>query len=102
MIEPLNNLRDRLVSEGRYTDAVDEVLIKVANAKTKRFKITDEDLIMEKYITDEHTGLKYELVGDYYLIAGDDERKKGSQSGHGGSGTSAISRSIAVCDMPTF
>lgn len=28
---------------------------------------------MEKYITDELTGLKYELVGDYYLIAGDDE-----------------------------
>ena len=26
---------------------------------------------MEKYITDERTGLKYELVGDYYLIAGD-------------------------------
>lgn len=28
---------------------------------------------MEKYITDERTGLKYELVGDYYLIAEDDE-----------------------------
>ncbi len=28
---------------------------------------------MEKYITDERTGLKYELVGDYYLIAGDGE-----------------------------
>lgn len=28
---------------------------------------------MEKYITDERTGLKYELVGDYYLVAGDDE-----------------------------
>lgn len=28
---------------------------------------------MEKYITDEHTGLQYELVGDYYLIAGEDE-----------------------------
>ena len=28
---------------------------------------------MEKYITDEHTGLRYELVGDYYIIAGDDE-----------------------------
>ena len=28
---------------------------------------------MEKYITDERTGLKYELVGDYYFIAGDDE-----------------------------
>lgn len=28
---------------------------------------------MEKYIIDERTGLKYELVGDYYIIAGDDE-----------------------------
>ena len=28
---------------------------------------------MEKYITDERTGLKYELVGDYYLVVGDDE-----------------------------
>lgn len=28
---------------------------------------------MDKYITDERIGLKYELVGDYYLIAGDDE-----------------------------
>ena len=28
---------------------------------------------MEKYITDERTGLKYELVGDYYLTAEDDE-----------------------------
>ena len=41
MIESLNNLRNRLVSGGRYTDAVDEVLSKVANAKTKRFKITE-------------------------------------------------------------
>lgn len=28
---------------------------------------------MERYITDERTGLKYELVGDYYLIAGEDK-----------------------------
>ncbi|MCQ2354904.1 MAG: TnpV protein [Clostridia bacterium] len=28
---------------------------------------------MEKNITDEHTGLEYVLIGDYYLIAGDDE-----------------------------
>ena len=27
---------------------------------------------MEKFITDEHTGLQYELVGDYYLLAGDE------------------------------
>ena len=41
MIETLNNLRNRLILENRYTDAVDEVLIKVENAKTKRFKITE-------------------------------------------------------------
>ena len=28
---------------------------------------------MEKFITDERTGLQYELVGDYDLIAGEDE-----------------------------
>ena len=28
---------------------------------------------LPKYITDENTGLKYELVGDYYFLAGDDE-----------------------------
>ena len=28
---------------------------------------------MEKFITDERTGLIYELVGDYYLVAGGEE-----------------------------
>ncbi len=28
---------------------------------------------LEKFITDERTGLKYELCGDYYIIAGEDE-----------------------------
>ena len=28
---------------------------------------------MEEFITDERTGLRYELVGDYYLIAGEDK-----------------------------
>ena len=28
---------------------------------------------MEKYIIDEKTGLKYEFVGDYYFLTGDDE-----------------------------
>ena len=28
---------------------------------------------MEKYITDERTGLRYELIGDIYYLAGDDE-----------------------------
>ena len=42
MLVALNTVRNRLISEGRYTDAVDEVLIKVANAKTKKFKILTE------------------------------------------------------------
>ena len=29
--------------------------------------------MMEKYVTDEGTGVKDELVGDYYLVVGDDE-----------------------------
>ncbi|WP_418784129.1 TnpV protein [Hominenteromicrobium sp.] len=36
---------------------------------------------MEKYITDERTGLKYELVGDYYLVVGDDEPEEGQPIG---------------------
>ena len=28
---------------------------------------------MEKFITDERTGLRYELIGDYYYVAGEDE-----------------------------
>lgn len=35
---------------------------------------------MEKYIKDERTGLQYELVGDYYLIAGDDEPEEEQKS----------------------
>ena len=42
MLVALNTFRNRLISEGRYTDAVDEVLIKAANAKTKKFKILTE------------------------------------------------------------
>ena len=41
MIECLNKLRNRLISEGRYTDAVDEVLVEVASAKIKKFKIAE-------------------------------------------------------------
>lgn len=40
---------------------------------------------MERFITDERTGLKYELVGDYYLIAGDDEPEEDRPiAGYGG------------------
>ena len=31
---------------------------------------------LARFITDERTGLKYELCGDYYIIAGEDEPKR--------------------------
>ena len=31
---------------------------------------------MEKFITDERTGLRYELIGDYYFVAGEDESEQ--------------------------
>ena len=31
---------------------------------------------LEKFITDKRTGLKYELCGDYYIIAGEEEPER--------------------------
>ena len=39
MIESLNQLRNKLIAEGKYTDAVDEVLLKIIGAKQKKFKV---------------------------------------------------------------
>ena len=39
IIESLNNLRSRLIATGRFTDAVDELLLKFVNAKVKKFKV---------------------------------------------------------------
>ncbi|MDD2956574.1 MAG: hypothetical protein PHD67_09715 [Oscillospiraceae bacterium] len=35
----LLNLRNRLIEQGRYTDAVDDVLYKLTHAKRKKVKI---------------------------------------------------------------
>lgn len=42
VIKSLNDLRNRLISEGKYTDLIDEVLVKVANAKIKKMKIASK------------------------------------------------------------
>ena len=34
-------LRNRLFSEGRYKDVIDELLVKFTNAKVKRIKVTE-------------------------------------------------------------
>ena len=39
IVEILNNLRNRLIEAGKYTDTVDELLIKFVNAKVKKFKV---------------------------------------------------------------
>ncbi len=39
LINSLNDLRNKLIAEGRYTDLIDEVLIKIANAKVKKIKV---------------------------------------------------------------
>lgn len=36
IIEGLNRFRNKLIAVGRYTDAVDEILIKVAKAKPQK------------------------------------------------------------------
>ena len=39
VIYALNKLRNSLIDEGRYTDTVDDALIAVMKAKTKRVKV---------------------------------------------------------------
>ena len=41
LLNNLNNFRNKLIAEGKYTDLLDEVIIKVANAKLKRIKVTE-------------------------------------------------------------
>ena len=39
IIRSLNDIRSRLIAKGKYTDGVDDVLVKVIGAKKKKFKI---------------------------------------------------------------
>lgn len=42
LINSLNDLRNQLIAEGRYTDLVDEVLIETANAKIEKIKVVSQ------------------------------------------------------------
>ena len=66
IINCLNEKRNELIADGNYTDAVDEVLLKILNAKQKKFKEV-YSLIMEKRIYNEQTGIGYTFQGDYNL-----------------------------------
>ena len=39
VIQSLIDLKNNLIAQGRYTDAVDDVLLKVLSAKKKKLKI---------------------------------------------------------------
>ena len=39
IIRSLDSFGNRLISQGKYTDGVDDVLVKVIGAKKKKFKI---------------------------------------------------------------
>lgn len=41
VINSLIDLRNNLISQGRYTDIIDELLIKLTNAKVKKMKIKE-------------------------------------------------------------
>ena len=39
IVNCLNEMRNKIIAEGKYTDAVDEVLLKIIGAKQKKFKV---------------------------------------------------------------
>ena len=43
IVNALNEMRNSLLQQGRYTDAVDEVLMKIIDAKTKKFKVITKE-----------------------------------------------------------
>ena len=42
LLNNLNDFRNNMIADGKYTDLLDEVIIKVANAKLKRVKIKED------------------------------------------------------------
>lgn len=39
VVDCMNEMRNNLIANGKYTDAVDEVLLKIIDAKQKKFKV---------------------------------------------------------------
>ena len=39
IINCLNEMRNKLIADGKYTDAIDELLLKIIGAKRKKFKV---------------------------------------------------------------
>lgn len=39
IVNCLNEMRNKIIADGKYTDAVDKVLLKIIGAKQKKFKV---------------------------------------------------------------
>lgn len=39
VVDCMNEMRNKLIADSKYTDAVDEVLLKIIDAKQKEFKV---------------------------------------------------------------
>lgn len=48
LINALNDMRNELKAEDKSTDAVDDLIIKTAEAKNKRFRVAEENLYMSR------------------------------------------------------
>lgn len=44
IVNCLNEMRNKIIAEGKYTDAVDEVLLKIIGAKQKKFKVIFKEM----------------------------------------------------------
>lgn len=43
VVDCMNEMRNKLIADSKYTDAVDEVLLKIIDAKQKEFKVIYKD-----------------------------------------------------------
>ena len=50
VIRALNDLRTDLISDKRETDAIDEVLLKVCKAPTKKIKVVKQKLSLSQFL----------------------------------------------------
>ena len=48
IIHALNDLRNDLKAEDKSTDAVDDLIIKTAEARSKRFRVAEHDIYRER------------------------------------------------------
>ena len=39
VVNCMNEMRNKLIAEGKYTDALDEIILKVIHSKQKRLKV---------------------------------------------------------------